>query len=186
MERAKRTRMEMLAKLRDDKAFARQFMGTENYTLQDIMDKLDALIAEQLAKKTYVNGDYQVIVEDVPDSVDGWPEMIHLSIRREDRDVIRDWRELQAIKNALCGRECEGLEVFPAESRCVDSANQFHLWVFKDKKIRFPFGFNARFVTDDDDVTTIGQRKFTDEQRQEIARWRPETEEDQREGPAGG
>jgi hypothetical protein len=57
-----------------------------------------------------------------------------LSIKRRDREVIRDWRELQAIKNAIVGPEHEGFELYPAESRLVDTANQFHLFVFMDRR----------------------------------------------------
>lgn len=54
----------------------------------------------------------------------------HLSIRRNDRKPLRDWRDLQRIKNDLCGPEAEGVELFPAESRLLDASNQYHLWVY--------------------------------------------------------
>lgn len=58
------------------------------------------------------------------------PPMIHLSIRRDDRQPCRDWRDFQRIKNQLAGPEWEAVEMYPAESRLVDMANQFHLWCF--------------------------------------------------------
>ena len=69
-----------------------------------------------------------------------------LSIKRRDRDVIRDWRELQAIKNAVIGPEHEGFELYPAESRLCDAANQFHLFVFMQARVRLPVGFTVREV----------------------------------------
>lgn len=69
-----------------------------------------------------------------------------LSIKRRDRDVIRDWRELQAIKNAVIGPEHEGFELYPAESRLCDTANQFHLFVFMQARVRMPVGFTVREV----------------------------------------
>ena len=76
-------------------------------------------------------------------------QLIHLSIKRRDRKPIHDWRDLQQIKNMLVGEENEGVELFPAESRRVDTSNQYHMFVLKDPKIRFPFGFNAgRVVTE--------------------------------------
>ena len=69
-----------------------------------------------------------------------------LSIKRRDRDVIRDWRELQAIKNAVIGPEHEGFELYPAESRLCDTANQFHLFVFMQSRVRMPVGFTVREV----------------------------------------
>jgi hypothetical protein len=83
----------------------------------------------------------------------------HLSIRREDNRAIIDWRDFQWIKNELVGEENEGCEIYPAESRLVDGANQFHTWVFEDDTIRFPFGFNERIVSE---TSMFGetQRKF--------------------------
>lgn len=95
----------------------------------------------------YMNERYQVNVQVIrapfgPDTGD----VFWLSIKRRDREVIHDWRELQAIKNQIVGDEHEGFEVYPAESRLVDSANQFHLWVFADPKVRLPVGFRTREV----------------------------------------
>ena len=56
-------------------------------------------------------------------------EVWHLSIRRQDREAIHDWRHFQQIKNEICGTEREGLELYPAESRVLDAANQYHLYV---------------------------------------------------------
>ena len=56
--------------------------------------------------------------------------MTHLSIRNTENTAIRDWRDMQYIKNELVGDENEGFELFPKESRLVDTANQFHIWVF--------------------------------------------------------
>ncbi len=79
---------------------------------------------------------------------DGKPILLTwLSIRKNDRSAIHDWRELQWMKNQLVGTENEGMEIYPAESRLVDSANSYHLWVFEDSKIRLPFGFTDRNVT---------------------------------------
>jgi hypothetical protein len=57
------------------------------------------------------------------------PNQMHLSIKRYDRAPIRNWRHFQQIKNEVCGPESEAVELYPAESRLVDNANQYHLWV---------------------------------------------------------
>lgn len=92
---------------------------------------------------TYLSTDgrYQVQVRDTD-------AYVHLSIKRVDREPVRDWRDLQAIKNALVGEQCEAVELFPAENRLVDSANQYHLFAIRDPDYRFPFGFEQRFVMD--------------------------------------
>ena len=98
--------------------------------------------------EVWVNNIYQVVLRDVK-SDNNFPEMIHMSIKRLDREVIRDWRHLQRIKNELVGHENEAVELFPAESRRIDTSNKYHMWCLKDPHIRFPFGFYERSVTSD-------------------------------------
>jgi len=93
-------------------------------------------------EKVFLNNLYQVMTTDHPEL-----GLIELSIRRLDRQIIRNWRSLQQIKNMLVGPENEGFEIFPAESRLVDTANQYYMWVFKDPTYRFPFGFQERSVS---------------------------------------
>jgi hypothetical protein len=90
----------------------------------------------------YINDLYQVQVRKV-----GEPEFYQLNIRRRDGGpILRDWRHFQYIKNQLLGEECEAVELYPAESRLVDTSNKFHLWGTRDPTYRFPFGFDARYV----------------------------------------
>lgn len=98
--------------------------------------------------KVFINDKYQVVVHSVAESQqDGsFPALIHLSIRRLDREPIHDWRDLQEIKNQLVGPDHEAVELYPAESRRADSANQYHLWVLQDSSVQFPFGFTQRYV----------------------------------------
>lgn len=86
--------------------------------------------------------------------------VIHLSIRRNDRNEVHDWRDLQEIKNLLVGKEYIGVEIYPRENDVVDTANQYHLWVFKDKNFRFPFGFDKGLKSDESIEGQTKQRKF--------------------------
>lgn len=74
------------------------------------------------------------------------PDFIHLVIRRHDGAPCVSWRHFQQIKNELVGTECEAVELFPAESRLVDTANDYHLWVYADPASRFPIGWSHRIV----------------------------------------
>ena len=98
----------------------------------------------------YVNRDYQVSIFDEPSPVSSWPDMWHLSFKRRDREPFHDWRIAQRIKNTIVGPENEGVELYPADSRLVDTANQYHLFVIKDPEVGFPFGFRERLVTSDE------------------------------------
>jgi hypothetical protein len=91
----------------------------------------------------YLNDVYQVAVR-------ANAGVTHLSIKRLDKEPVHDWRDLQDIKNELCGKESNAVEVYPAESRLVDSANQYHLWVANNEKVNEVLGmigFQQRFVT---------------------------------------
>lgn len=89
---------------------------------------------------------------------------VHLSIKRNDRAAVRDWRHFQRIKNEIMGPEREAVELYPAESTLVDESNQYHLWVLP-KGGRFPFGFDERMVGSPGEAAKIGarQRAFDDD-----------------------
>lgn len=106
--------------------------------------------------EVFTNDRYQVIRRF--DHGNGTQTMIHLSIKRLDKEPIHDWRDLQVIKNDLAGPETEAVELYPAESRLVDAANQFHLWCFPG--FRFPFGFADRLVADPGGLGGTKQRPF--------------------------
>jgi hypothetical protein len=64
---------------------------------------------------------------------------VHLTVMNRDNGVGHDWRDFQRLKNELVGVEAEAVELYPAESRLIDSANVYHLWAFRG---RLPFGFD--------------------------------------------
>lgn len=93
----------------------------------------------------FQNSRYTVLVGELETPIG---PCVHLSIRHNNRHFLRDWRDFQRIKNELVGPEAEAAELYPAESRLVDGANQFHLWAFMG---RFPFGFTERSVAGPED-----------------------------------
>jgi len=100
-------------------------------------------VIKSLDGTVWLNDKYQVIRNEFEDG------LVHLSIKRLDKSPLeRDWRDYQQIKNQLIGEECEALELFPAESRLVDNANQFHIWGWNDTKIRIPVGWPDRMVSE--------------------------------------
>lgn len=108
---------------------------------------------------------YCMAIRADPDEAPDELRLTWLSIKRHDRGTIRDWRDLQRIKNDVVGPECEAVELFPAESRLVDSANQYHLWALPPGE-RWPLGFGSRFVTDHvTPAMNIGQRRLRDDEK---------------------
>lgn len=69
----------------------------------------------------------------------------YLTIKRLDKKAVHDWRHFQIIKNELCGDEREAVEIYPGETRLVDTANQYHLWVLPLGE-SMCFGFSKRTV----------------------------------------
>ena len=92
-----------------------------------------------------INNHYQVMLRGFAERPP-WGRVLWLSIKRRDRQPIHDWRDLQRIKNEVTSPELEAVEIYPAESRLVDSSNQYHLWVFVDGW-KFPYGYSERMVT---------------------------------------
>jgi hypothetical protein len=95
------------------------------------------------------NNRYEVTLHRYGAVQEGEVALAWLSIKRLDRRPIHDWRDLQRIKNEIIGAECEGVELYPAESRKVDTSNQFHMYVVIDPTWRWPFGFRERLVMDE-------------------------------------
>ena len=98
--------------------------------------------------RVFVNSRYQVAVfhQDAKHA-NGRVATVHLSIKRIDGCAVHDWRDFQRIKNELAGPEAEGVELYPAESRLVDGANQYHLYCLIGQQ--WPIGFTERLVAED-------------------------------------
>jgi hypothetical protein len=95
----------------------------------------------------YANSHYLVHVYDTVDE-SGVLTGRTLSLRTVENDTRHDWREMQRVKNELAGDEWEGIELYPAESRVVDTANQYWLWCFPTPlQVGFPEGL--RLDTDE-------------------------------------
>lgn len=104
----------------------------------------------------WINDRYQVF-RYVPKD-EGLSGLVWLSIKRRDKEPIRDWRHMQQIKNELVGPEREGVELFPAESRLVDSSNQYHLWVMPEG-MPFEVGFPGGLIMGPEAATVVGAKQ---------------------------
>lgn len=104
----------------------------------------------EIPSAAWSNDVYQVLVRDLEG---GWT---HLSIKRHDRRAVRDWRHLQSIKNEVCGLERWGMEMFPPESRLVDTSNEYHLFV-APAGLEPPVSYGQGRAVIDADVSTEGR-----------------------------
>jgi hypothetical protein len=112
------------------------------------------IIDEDAAKcACYINDLYQVQARQMDNG------MLHLNIRRPDgAATLRDWRHFQQIKNEIAGPEREAFEIYPAESRKVDTSNKWHLWVLPEGE-RVPVGWSERDVRYDENRDVAGMRQ---------------------------
>ena len=91
--------------------------------------------------------------------------MIHLSIRNQDHGAGHDWRDFQRIKNQLAGEDYEAVEIYPAEDRKIDTANQYHLWCFP---FSFPFGLGDKRMVTNHDVTSLNEAGAVQRDNEEV------------------
>jgi hypothetical protein len=109
-------------------------------TMQEKLITIERCVQAMTMAPRFQNDTYDVMVmEDSP--------FVHLVIHRHDWEACVDWREFQQIKNELVGPECEAMDLYPAESRLVDTSNAYHLWVHRDPTFRFPVGHHHRMLT---------------------------------------
>lgn len=119
-------------------ALVAEFMQHYSLTRDEALAKTEEVQATQ---EYWVNDVYQVSVSRIANN------LVQINIRRRDGQAIfRDWRHFQHIKNDILGPECEAIELYPAESRLVDTNNKYHLWGCTDPSFRFPVGWQERDV----------------------------------------
>jgi hypothetical protein len=140
IERNVATNMEhRLALMQQPCEFFQRFFGGRTPSLTEKALYIEQAVQRMASLQVFENDSYCVDVRYTP-------PFVHLDIKRHDGGDCKNWRELQQIKNELVGPEHEAVELFPAESRLVDTANQYHLWVHVSSDFRFPFGFAERCV----------------------------------------
>ena len=94
-------------------------------------------------------------------------KVVHLSIKRLDKQAIMDYRDLMTIKDELVGEDYEALMLYPARSREVDTSNQYHLWIpmlKDDEPVVIPFGWDDDRVVWDESKMGATQRPFKTEE----------------------
>jgi len=74
-------------------------------SLNQPFDRVLEIVKDEMQQKFYKNNCYTVIVRRLQKKVgsEALPDLLWLSIRRNDREPIRDWRDLQRIKNEIVG-----------------------------------------------------------------------------------
>ena len=106
-------------------------------------------------RESWRNSRYQVDLEFMEHPEIG--RYVMIGIKDHERTARHDWRDFQRIKNELVGEQYDAVEVYPAEDKLVDTANQYYMFAFLD--LRLPFGFQGRLVAEGN-VHKAKQRPF--------------------------
>ena len=84
---------------------------------------------------------------------------VKIGIVNADQTARHDWRDFQHIKNDVCGRDWEGIELYPAESRLKDPSNKFYLWCVPRGVLKFGIPGNRRVLSPEEAIAP--QRPFS-------------------------
>ena len=87
----------------------------------------DAQVAALMPDETWGNDRYTVNVHYLDGDRDGFVEV---GVHNHNRTPHVSWRHLQQIKNEVFGPDREAVQLFPAEDRLVDTANEYWLYVY--------------------------------------------------------
>ena len=132
--------------------FERAVWGT--HAVKEVRDFVD-----QIDQEVWMNSLYVVAVRRQESTIPTpFGRLITLTIRRRDREADHDWRDFQRIKNEILGPEVECIQLYPAESRLVDTANQYYLFALEGLP-QWPFGFGERLVSETADPTIGGKQR---------------------------
>lgn len=150
-----------LTKLNNSETFTPLAVVLECMSHYQITEEAARKMLEEEKQKTmrFLNHLYQVEVR--------WcgsdHEILHLNIRRRDGAAIFDWRHIQQIKNEIAGPEAEGYQIFPRESRKVDTSNKYHLFIPKPENLQALayVGWHERDVQYNENRDTPGLRQRT-------------------------
>lgn len=156
---------------------AEYFEWHKNLLIQQGLGDVPKEDQERLAEESYQyqkrsekweNSKYKVTFDKQCDHVHpDWPKGLkcwYISFSMKDGGHLLDWREIQEIKNQVVGEEHEAVMLFPKDSRCMDTANQFHLYIIGDKDQEFPIGWQCpKAISDDVGESNCKQRKLEEE-----------------------
>ena len=106
--------------------------------------KAKKILRDSIKGEKWLNDLYSVTVKKTKFYED---DILEFVIARRDQSHVHDWRHYQQIKNDIAGEEAEAIELYPAESRLLDQANTFWLYVFPPELIKrkgyLPYGFHG-------------------------------------------
>jgi hypothetical protein len=96
----------------------------------------------------YQNSRYWVNVRFLHAKDSSIPAIMHITVCRRDRCQLVPFRDVMRMKRELFHPEIELVELFPAESRLADAANDYHYWGVWSTDYKFTIGYQNRIVSE--------------------------------------
>jgi len=97
---------------------------------------------------------------------------LEVGVHNHNRTTIMPWSHMQQIKNEIAGPEREAVMMYPAESRLVDTANEYWIYVYPigeapmmagldrdGKEVSVPVGMNLGRHVQYQDSSPLGNAK---------------------------
>lgn len=91
---------------------------------------------------THAWTDWDIVIQVSEVETEQFGTITHLWIHDRASSTDWPWYLLQAIKDSVCGQECQAIEVFPRHNELIDAANMRHLWVLP-AEYSLPFGLHG-------------------------------------------
>lgn len=107
-----------------------KFEVVEPSRVAEVLSSLNSNPFFRKNPKVFKNNIYIVQVFEV--DLGAWGKGQKALIRRNDSAPIHKWHDFQRIKNEIFGEESTALEVYPKQSRLIDEANLYWLWVLPE------------------------------------------------------
>lgn len=89
-------------------------------------------------REAWANNLYAVLIRPFLD--ERGKHVVHLAIRTASQ-LEPPWRDMQRIKNEICGEEATAVQVMPPMSELIDEADMYHMLVLSS---RLPFSLARR------------------------------------------
>ena len=157
-----------------------QLSQSKEITISDMIKNFNISYkdAEKLYEETFgdcqfwTNDMYQVNIRKGSNTqywfhfnADNINQYVYLSIKRRDKEAAFDLEHLQEIKDVLVGENLMAIELYPNQKRVLDTANQYHMFVFPENI--FPVKFTEDLKSEDADETYHTSNKKVYVYRQE-------------------
>jgi len=118
------------------KSVARSMKKIAWSPLQPIKPSERGLKLPPFATRAFSNNRFVVLINDKAPTSAGSATVALVVPNNAGRDVF--WRDLQKVKNEIFGEEAVAIQYYPAESKLIDEANVYWLYVYPSGVIPEP------------------------------------------------